>query len=440
MSVDLSKLKCRVFDYGLFTFMAQALGPLNNGFGEVEFFKPWMDAFCEPSPRYVGRGVHGIKRIWEFWDDPDSVDTWVFFDVGDADKQQKLRSEGRAVFGTGGRCREDGKPGKASSELEIDRVLFKKTLIKHGLAVPRWEVINGIDALRNMAITMPSPFNKGFWVKPNVGERRVFETFFVESYEKAASEIDRIGHRLGVARNVTEFIIETSIAGVEPGSDYFVSNGIPFETGLYGWEKKGDGYSCRVMKLDDMPKAIKTVNTAMLPVYKEYNIDGGISTEIRKGLSSIPYCIDGCFRMGNPPGGCISTIYTNLPQIVYAIAHGEEIEPEFRADYVSEIPIDSSKVLYEPIPFEFKEDDWMSIKIRTACRLNGQYYHIPFEHYGNTVAKAVGIGSTQEEAESNALDAAEKFECPGKSYNKNTFNELADDIKEGEKYGLGGIL
>lgn len=441
--VDLSKLKCRVFDYGLFTGMAQALGPLNDGYGEVEFFKPWTDAFCEPSPRYVGRGLSGIKRIYEFFDDMDSVDDWVFFDVGDADIQQMLRSQGRHVFGTGGRPKlVDGKwkPGKASSELEIDRLLFKKTLIKHGLAVPRWKVIIGVDELRTMAQDMPAPFNEGFWVKPNVGERKVFETFFVDKYAKVATKIDDIGSKLKVARATTEFMIEASISGIEPGSDYFISAGVPFETGIYGWEKKGDGYSCKVYKLSDMPSPVNKVNTAMLPVYKEYMIDGMVSTEVRVGPSRIPHYIDGCFRSGNPPGGSISSIYKNFPQIIHAVARGETVNPVFRAKYASELSIDSSCAGSGETPFEFSDNDWLTVKLRTACCVDGQYKHIPFEAYGATVAKAVGLGETQEEAEAAALEVAEKFKVEGKTYNKTTFKELREDIEEGRKYGLSGAL
>ena len=443
---DLSKLTCRIYGYGIFEiFLAQALGPMNGGFGKVELFCPWMDSFCKPAPRWIGRNIPGVTRIWEFFDNKDKVDTWAFFDVGDADIQQDLRAQGRAIFGTGGRQKKDGSPGPAASEIEIDRMLFKKTLIKRGLAVPKWKNITGIDNLRILAEEKP-----GFWVKPHVGERGIFETFYVESYEQAAIIFDWIAHELGPMRNVTEFMTEASIPGVEPGSDYFLSHGIPFERGLYGWENKGDGYACKVMKLSDMPQAVRKINDTMSPTWKECDIDGAISTEIRVGKSRVPYFGDACQRMGNPPAACISEIYENFPEIVRGIAHGEAVEPEFRGAekdedgsdkpvYAAELTIEASGADEKPIPFEMGKDEWRNIKLRTACRIDGEYYNLPFKKNGSTVAKAVGIGNSVEEAESKALEAAEKFRCKGKFYNKAVFEELHEAINEGKKYGVAGL-
>ena len=177
MPDNLSKLKARVWGYGIFSvFLAQSLGPLNNGFGEVELYIPWTSPFPTPEKRWVGRNIPGVKRIWDFWENLDSVDTFFFFDVGDSSEQQELQRQGRAVFGTG--TGKKDKQGDTAAELEYDRVKFKKTLIKQGLAVPEWENVIGIDDLIEKAKKDP-----GFWVKPNVGERGIFETFLIEDYK-----------------------------------------------------------------------------------------------------------------------------------------------------------------------------------------------------------------------------------------------------------------
>jgi len=428
--INLSKLKARVYGYGIFSvFLSQSLGPLNDGFGEVELFVPWMDPFPTPEKRWVGRNIPGIKRIWDFWEDLDSVDSFFFFDVGDADIQQELLRQGRAVFGTGTGKRD--KQGDTAAEIEIDRVKFKKTLIKQGLAVPKWKVLTGIDELIQKAKKDP-----GFWVKPNVGERGIFETFFIENYESSKSKIDQIAHDLGVSRDVCEFMTERSIPGCEPGSDHFICRGVPFDVGLYGWENKGDSYLCRVMNMADMPPAVKRVNDAMAPVWKQYEFSAAISTEIRVGKDKLPYFEDGCLRMGNPPAASISEIYKNFPQICHGLARGEAVKPEFRAKYAAEISIDATGAEDEPVPFELEKDEWRRIKIRTACRVNGQYWHIPFKKNGSVIAKAVGLGKTKDEAQDNALEAAENFKCRGKSYNKNAFSALEKDFEEGEKYGV----
>ena len=403
--MKLSDKVCRVWDYGLFTFLAQTMA---QDFKRVELFVPWMEPFPCPAKRWIGRDVPGITRIWDFWEDLDSVDVFCFFDVGDADVQQKLRSEERAVFGTGGR-----KKNKNAAELEIDRGLFKKTLVKHGLAVPKWEIVTGIDTLREKAMKIKG---EGFWVKPNVGERGIFETFFISDYKTLQSKLDLIAHDLGVARDACEFMCEAPIPGVEAGSDYFIAAGVAFDTGLYGWEVKGDGYSARAMHLDEMPNAVRKVNDAMAPVWKEYEINAAISTELRVDKNRIPKFVDLASRMGNPPAACISEIYKNFSPIVYGVAHGEAVEPEFASDYVSELSVEAADAMTEPIPLNMTDKDCEKIKIRTVCKKGDQYWHIPFEKNGPTVVKAVGLGKTLEESQHNCLQAAKKFDCPGEKF------------------------
>lgn len=788
---DLSKLTCRIFDFGLFgVFLGQALGPLNDGFGRVELFTPHESAFPDRKDRDIGRGIPGITRIWSFWENKDSVDTWFFPDIGATDIQQELLSQKRAVFGTGTGVRD--KKGDTSAELEWDRLKFKQTLIKQGLAVPKWENVKGIDALVAKAEKDP-----GFWVKPNVGERRVFETFFIEDLKSARSKLDQIAHDLGPGRDITYFMTEKPVPGIEPGSDQFICNGIALEDGLYGWEQKGDGYVCRAMKLADMPPAVKTVNDAMAPVFKQYGINAAISTEVRQGQNRISYYIDGCFddqteiltgegwkyfkdlnkneqvatlnietkkieyqkpthyfdyefngnlinisnkeksiectvtpnhlvlrtdrkkkrlfkeradsltdkgfiprtgqwketgegffvlptyhrewdfigqydqficrrkyyapekkipmsvwsaflawylsegslggsrsngihrvvqiaqtvnckelrnvldnlgfeysekcgqfrilstqlaeylaqfgkcsdkyvpsyikgassevidiflqnyclgdgcthkrdkgrsyfttskkmaddiqemifkighiskispwnqtgtemtirgrsyirnhngyviyestkwldfwfetgirkkkyiteipydgkvycvsvsnatiyvrkngkpfwssnclRFGNPPAASISEIYKNFPKMARGIAHGEIVKPEFKAKYAAEVSVDVPGADEEPVPFELEKDEWRQIKMRTCCRIDGQFWHLPFKENGCTIVKAVGLGKTRDEAQDNALEAAENFKCKGKSFNRSTFEELEKDFAEGEKIGV----
>jgi hypothetical protein len=427
---DLKKLKCRVWDYGLFTSVSMALGPLNNGFGTVELYVPAGDTFPMPERRMIGYGLPGITRIHDFWDDLDSVDTFVFPDVGDCSEQRHLRSLGKAVFGTGGVVK-----GKCIADMEIDRELFKKTLVKRGLSVPKWDVVVGVDTLRERMIK-----EKDFWIKPNVGERGVFETFHHVDYKHSVAWLDRVAHDLGVVRNICRFMIEKGVPGVEPGSDFNVVNGEMCEVGLYGWENKGDSYSAVVRKLSEMPTCVKKVNDAMAPVYKEYNVTGAMSSEVRQGISKVPFFIDICSRFGNPPAGCITSAYENFPQVIHGVAHGEKVTPIFRNTHVAELSVEAANACTDAIPFEYKDSDWLDLKLKTACMVEDQFFHIPFPRNDSTIVKAVGMGNTQDEAEEACLEAAERFQCPGKSYNKNSFNELRECIKEGEKYGIGGLL
>jgi len=423
--MKLSDKICRIYGYGIFEiFLGQIMA---QDYKEIQFFSPWMGPFPTWHNQYIGKGIPGITRLDSWEDGQENVDLFCFFDVGDGDKQKQLRErikkgelkKDARVFGAG-----------ESGEQEMDRLKFKKTLVAQGLAVPKYDIVVGIDALHTLLKK-----EKDLWIKLNVENRGLMETFHHKTYKKSLGKLDELAHKLGPLRETEKFMWEKPIPGVEPGADWFMAHSEYYEQGLWGYEAKGDGYCAKVSTYDDLPAPIKKVNNAMKPVWKRYDICGALSSEIRFGLSRIPHFIDACQRMGNPPAASISSIYKNLPKIIDAVAGGEIIKPEFNGTHVAELTIEAEGAKEEPIPFDWSEKDMHSIKLRRACVVDGQYWNIPFKDSA-TVAKAVGVGDSREEAEFNALEAAAKFECEGKTYNKATFEELEEITKEAKKYGL----
>ena len=151
-----------------------------------------------------------------------------------------------------------------------------------------------------------------------------------------------------------------------------------------------------------------------------------------------PFFIDACRRFGNPPGASIVKNCKNLSRVLWEVAQGKMITPEYHDDYVAELPIDHPSADKESIPFDITEKEMDSIKLRNCCYVKEekQFYSIPFS-WSTTIAKAVGTGETLEEAEYNALNAAEKFKLTGKTFNKETFNKLDEILDESKRYGWG---
>lgn len=426
-AVDLSKKKALVYGYGIFdVFLAQTLA---QDYGEVFLFVPWMGPWPTPDYQDIGRGIPGITRVLSYEDTKAIVKegrgTFYFFDVGDGDKQRELRKEGCYVFGTGD-----------SERLEIDRYYFKEILKQQGLPyAPYMPPVYGIDALSEIIRK-----EDDLWIKMDVNVRGIKETFHHIDWKSSVNEIDEMAHRLGYKRDTTKFMIETPVEkdGVEIGDDSFRLHGESLEYSLYGIELKGDGYVCKPMRKETLPKPIRTVNEAMLPVYRQYNINGAMSSEVRYGPEmKKPVYIDACQRMGNPPAASISEIYKNFSAIAEGIARGVAVEQEFKAKYAAELSVDALNADTESIPMDYNPDkDFHKIKLRRATCEAGQYYNIPFRDKAPTVVKAVGLGNTLEEAEANCLEAAENFKCKGKTYNKNTFNDLNEEIKKCAALGI----
>ena len=148
-----------------------------------------------------------------------------------------------------------------------------------------------------------------------------------------------------------------------------------------------------------------------------------------------PFWSSNCMRIGNPPGALVSSIYKNLSKIIEAIADGKDVEPEFRSPYGAELSIESTEQESVPFGYDVKKD-LHRIKLRLATNIKGQYFNV-MSNCGTQVVKAIGFGDSMEEAEFECMQAAENFKCKGKTYNKNAFDDLEEDIKTGEKFGLG---
>jgi hypothetical protein len=424
---DLSKKDAFIYDYGLFgIFLGLALA---QDFRKVYLFKPWMSPFPLPHDQWVGENMPGIIRVDSYEDTKriikENKGIFIFPDVGDGDKQLELRKEGCNVFGAG-----------ESGELEFNRTKFKDTLKDRGLAVPKYGIVTGMNEL----IALCKKEND-LWIKLNVEDRGILETKHHETFKTSVQWLDKLAHDLSWRRNITTFMWEKPVGEVEGGSDQFESNGIILPKCLLGWEDKGDGYIAKVMDTDKLPAPVKKVNDAMAPIYKKYKTCGATSSEIRngeKGREKEPFFIDACRRFGNPPGASITANCKNISRVIWEVSQGNMITPEYRKKYVAELPIDHPSADKEAIPFDISEKEMDSIKLRNCCYVKEekQYYSIPFS-WSTTIAKAVGLGETLEEAEFNALDAAENFKLAGKTFSKNTFENLDEILDKSVKYGWG---
>ena len=171
--MNLSDKIVRIYGYGLFEcFMALRL---KESFGRVELFVPWKGSYPTPIKTLIGEGLSGVVKVDNFFRDINKVDLFCFFDVGDGDIQDYLRSNGKRVFGTG-----------KGDALEYDRVGFKKVLEKVGLPVAPYKVVKGIIELRK---ELEKDENNGRWVKVSTF-RGICETFQSKGIKYSQPKLD----------------------------------------------------------------------------------------------------------------------------------------------------------------------------------------------------------------------------------------------------------
>jgi hypothetical protein len=423
-----SKMKVRVYDLGLFTHLAARLAV---DFGTVEYFTPWVSAFSTPELKMIGYGIPGLTRIDSFEENDDSVDLWVFFDVGNGDMQERLRRSGKVVFGCG-----------AGEILEGNRVLFKKTLADRGLHTGKYQTVKGIDALAKM---LKSETDK--WIKVNNDARGVLESFHHKDWINSVSTVDEWAHKLGFLREEQIFMIEDPIHpkdGVEPGCDRAFTNKNYLSNCMYGFEAKGEGYSCIALDFNDLPKPVLEVENAMRPVYAKYDVRGMMSSELRIGPDKKPVFIDACMRAGRPPSGISSERYTNFGEMVYKVALGETVEPKYdkKKPYASEIIVHSSvsKDRQTTLPLDIKEKDLKHVKMGNICQAkqkDGSMQFFAILSNCSFMAEAIGFGETLEDSQQQAIESASKLDCIGKDFNAGVFEDLEEKLELAEKYGVG---
>jgi hypothetical protein len=395
---------------------------------KVYYFKHWMSAFPKPHELWIGKGIPGIDRADSYEDTKKEVlaidGIFVFPDVGDGDKQKELRELGARVFGSG-----------ESGEMEMNRRLFKRILKQQGLSAPKYGFVTGLDDLEELL-----RMEKDLWIKLNVENRGILETCHHEDWEtskvkwfyKLAKDLDCFG-------GVTNFLWEKPWPGVEAGTDKFVVNGKNFAECLYGFELKGDGYVCKRMEMDQLPPPIKLLESRMTSVERMYDTCGAVSSEVRVGENKVPYYVDPCRRFGNPPTACITAMYKNFAEVVAGIADGIEIKPEWNSEYGAELSIDVLGADESSVKMDLKDKDFDSIKLRAACKIENAYYNIPFKSVGTVAVKAVGLGSSKEEAEFNVLKSAKEF-CDKTKYayyDPETFDKLDEELEKADKFEVG---
>lgn len=403
--MNLKDKTVRIYGYGLFEcFMSLRL---KEFFGKVELFIPWKGSYPVPTKCLIGTGLPGVVKIDNFFEGLDEVDLFCFFDVGDGDLQDALRLQGHRVFGTG-----------EAGELEYDRVKFKNVLKKVGLPVGPYQVVKGVDQLKEK---LSKKENVGKFVKVSTF-RGICETFQNKGIKFSQTKIDSIAMRLGPSRDVQEFIIEDMIPGKEIGTDCFVSGGKILDSVTFGMENKDKSYSCKVMKLSELPEAITKVDKALEPVYKRLDLRGMISSEVRVGKDGKPYFIDFCARAGSPPSEIICELYENIGEILWKVAEGKEVQPKVVAPFAAEILIKSEMAPTDWVPLDFKEEDLKWLKLRNLCRLGGQWYYVPQDN-GTIIGAAIGFGKTEEEAQRAALEHCKLLDCEESHYDEACFED-----------------
>ena len=404
-----------VIDNGLSIELAIAL---SKQFKKVYYFCEWKQGgFPLMNQFYIGKGIEGVESIENMFDYIDVCDLFIFTDILQGDLQKYLRKQGKMVWGS-----------FDIELLESDRIFFKRTLEQLNMPVGPYQIVKGLDALRQFLMK-----NEDQYIKISKF-RGTTETFHSQNYKLIEPYLNDLEVKLGPLAEQLDFIVERTLeTDVETGIDTYTIDGEYPSTVMGGIEIKDKGYLSKVQPYKDFDKSITYVNEKLKPLFKEKQYRGWFSTEVRITNNKTPFFVDATCRQPWPPSNLIWYMYKNLDEIYWNIPAGKMVEPTYNESFGFEIILTSkwSKQNWLPIslPAKYREN----IKLYSLTQTPKGLYIIP----GNeTIGSVVATGNSPNEAIEKTLKIADSIEAYDISYDSTIIDKIGKEVQSMSDIGI----
>lgn len=345
---DVSDVTALVLDSGLFLPMAFRLAEKMK---RVIFAQPSERTPCTVKSACIGDGFDQIECVRDFWPLLKDVDLICFPDVHHSGLQLHLESLGKAVWG----CR-------TADVMELNRTGFMKMLFGLGLDVPVFKTVIGLDALRQ---ELKDATDKYIKISRYRGD---METFHWRDMVHDDGWLDWLAINFGPLKNRTRFLVFDSIeTDLEIGGDTYCIDGKWPGVMLNGLEWKDKSYFGAVTNRSDAPEQTLHVMDAFSPFLAQARYRQFWSMEVRvKGDKA--YFIDATARGGLPSSSSQQLLWTNYPDIIWAGANGELVEPEPEAMFSIETMVTAKS----------EKDSWDTVELPKELVRNCRFSNCAF--------------------------------------------------------------
>lgn len=418
VTADLSKHSALCLDHGYFIELAFRLAR-EGGFGKVYYCKPWEDALSKIDGAVIGDGFSEIERVSEPWGliDAGKVDCVVFPDVHHAEMQAHIESLQVPVWGS-----------RAADRLELHKIAFKKLQAKLGMNYPEYDVITGLDDLRQYCRDF-----KDRWIKISPQYRGNRETFHHDDYESSRETLDGMGVEFGILQNLIKFVCEHPLdSEIEGGLDTYIIDGKHPAYAVSGFEKKDYSYFASVLKWEDIPEEIRGPTEMLLPTLAECRYRNFHSSEV-KILDGKPYELEPTCRYPSPAGEEQMELYANLPEIVFEGAQGRLVEPELNGRFACEAMIEHCGDEEHPRSMRVPDEVRQWVKLYNIAQVVDRLWIAPG---CNIIGAVVGIGDTPQEALDHLKDNASALKKEPVKVHVESLASILEEIEKAESEGL----
>ena len=419
---DISEVHCCVIDAGTFVPLADRMARTCR---KVSYYSPFESEYLGIERCVIGDGCDRFERVDEYMDPDffDTVDLWIFPDIGFGGFQRYLRREGKLVWGSMG-----------ASDLELFRTRFLKVLRDVGLPVVPSIKIVGLTALAEHLQKVEDK-----WVKIN-RYRDNMETWHHIDYLHSQRELERLALAFGPMKEHVVFVVQDAINSedgkpvVEAGYDgWTVDSEFPDES-YYGYEAKNQLYLGSLMAWKDLPEEVRYVNESIAPILASYGYRNFWATEIRI-KDGVPWFIDPTARMAGQTMEHLLETCTNLPDVIYRGAAGDLIKPEFSDPFAAEATLHYTaesdggwKTFQVPEAIE----QW--VKLYRYCKIDGVYQFPP--HKSDELGVISGSGETVQKAIEDLKEHFEALSDEPVKIDTAGFADLIEQIEDAEREGV----
>lgn len=371
---ELKDVTCCVADHGLGLPIAQRMAKACK---RVLYWSPFEMGMSKIRNACLGDGFPEIERTLDFWPIKGEIDLFVFPDIEHSGLQLELSDQGFPVWGS-----------KKADTLELNREKFLSVLNSIGLQVPEYKVINGLEELRDYLRDKEDQYIKiSRW-------RGDIETTHWRSWALDRYVLDHWAIVLGPLQQIFRFLVFPAIdTDIEIGVDTYTVDGQFPNTMLNGIEWKDKSYFGVVTPRAEMPQQVGELLEAFGPILGQYQMRNQFSAELRIKEDKA-YFLDPTTRLGLPSTGSQMTLWKNFPEIVWAGANGEMLDPEWDQYFSMECAIkakdERDSWVLAKIPDALKQH----VKLASACYMDGLYCFPPDDTHGNEIGWLVATGST----------------------------------------------
>lgn len=387
---------------GLFVSFARRMTQ-PGGFGKVWYSNMWHRGRPTFSELSVGKGYDGIEVVpnrdtdnefpTSLWSVIDKADVIAFPDCYDGDWQEYLRKQGKHVWGSG-----------MGAELELNRFLAKQVMDEVGLPVGPYCIVKGMTELREYLRENADQVLKVSFL------RGLMETRKHHKYWLSKTFLDGLEYRLGPLAEDQEFIVEQQIpTEIEVGGDHTFVHRFP-SLAINGVERKDAAYLGIVQDYDELPDEIRDLDEKIAPVLERNGYANFFSSEVRKAKNGKAYPIDLTCRCGSPSGEAQLAAWDNMPEVVWAGAHGEFLEPEPVKPCVAQLMIFNKGEESEWAGIEVPAELDNAVNLYFGMRRGREQYVVPQQNPFDEMGSITMLGDTPEEAVELCKKASDKLQ------------------------------